>query len=38
MGQKPTYVLRQIAPIDQPVDADEHGSFGQSRFPKTLNH
>jgi hypothetical protein len=24
--------------IDQPVDADEHGSFGQSRFPKTLDH
>jgi hypothetical protein len=25
-------------PIDQPVDADEHGSFGQSRFPKALDH
>ena len=25
-------------PIDQPVDADEHGSFGQSRFAKPLNH
>jgi len=25
-------------PIDQPVDADEYGSFGQSRFPKTFNH
>jgi hypothetical protein len=25
-------------PIDQPVDADEHGSFGQPRFAKTLNH
>ena len=28
----------KFRPIDQPVDADEHGSFGQSRFPKTLNH
>jgi hypothetical protein len=25
-------------PVDQPVDAGEHGSFGQSRFLKTLNH
>jgi hypothetical protein len=25
-------------PMDQPVDADEHGSFGQSRFPKALDH
>jgi hypothetical protein len=24
-------------PIDQPVDADEYGSFGQPCFPKTLN-
>jgi hypothetical protein len=28
---------RQIAPIDQPVGTREHGSFGQPRFPKTLN-
>jgi hypothetical protein len=25
-------------PIDQPVDADEYGSFSQSRFPKALDH
>jgi hypothetical protein len=25
-------------PMDQPVYADEHGSFGQPRFAKTLNH
>jgi hypothetical protein len=24
-------------PIDQPVDADEHNSFGQPRFPQSLN-
>lgn len=28
----------KFRPIDQPVDADEHGSFGQPRFAKTLNH
>jgi hypothetical protein len=25
-------------PMDQPVDADVHGSFGQPRFAKTLDH
>src|SRR5262245_12647119 len=29
---------RKSRPTDQPVDADEHGSFGQSRFAKPLNH
>jgi hypothetical protein len=28
----------KFRPIDQPVDADEYGSFGQSRFPKALDH
>jgi hypothetical protein len=28
----------KFRPIDQPVDADEYGSFGYSRFPKALDH
>jgi len=33
-----THTPRHSRPMDQPVDVDEHGSFGQSRFPKALDH
>jgi hypothetical protein len=37
--QQQTHAPRgKSRPMDQSVDADEHGSFGQPRLPKTLSH